>query len=500
MNLQKLLLKNTSAANWFLERISPKVLSNLGKKKAIVSYKKACTTSAYQKFLKEKGADQLRISSFEDFVRLPIMDKKNYIAKYSLSELLLNPFKDNYTIERSSGYSGKPFYWPRFSGQDDGFVSYMKLGLEKIFGIKNKTTLLINTFALGTWVTGFKFGRAASQLANMKNVKMTVVNVGTNVQEAFEIMDEFKDAYEQVIIFGYPPMLKDLLELAKRKKFQFSKYTIHVVGGGEGFPEDYRDYLAEILEVNVDQLNNKIVSAYGSADTGLEIGYEHPITVLFRRLLRKNIHARKEVLGDSRDYVPHFFQFNPMTVFIEAIKNELVYTSVGGIPVVRYNLHDSGGVIEYDKMIEIIGRYEDINSVIDTCKPYKLPVVYVYGRSDGVVHVGGANIYIEQIKQILNMKNIGSLVTGKFYTYIEYDKKMDQEFNIVCEARSTINISKHNKFLENFIANQLMELNNEYNNSYKENPKKFRPIVTLIKSKAFAEHSKDSIKIKYKRS
>ena len=193
MDLQKLLLKNPKLVKYTLENINPSLLVDLGKKKAFKAFQIASKVKAYQELIEEKGVQISSIQSEEDFRKLPIIDKQSYILKYPLGKLLKVDFAQNYTIEESSGYGGKSCFWLRYSGQDDAFVNYAEVGLVKTYNVKKKSTLVINTFALGTWVTGVKFARALCGVANKKDIKMTVANTGMVFDSAIKTIQNFAD-------------------------------------------------------------------------------------------------------------------------------------------------------------------------------------------------------------------------------------------------------------------------------------------------------------------
>jgi phenylacetate-CoA ligase len=377
-----------------LQRVNSKILSNsslLLKRKAL---KNALATKAYRDLLEKKEINTQTVS----FKNLPLIDKASYIKNYPLTDLLFHPMEEHYTIELSSGYSGEPHYWPRYKGQDDGFLTYMEMGLIFTFQIDKVKTLMLNTFALGTWVTGVKFSRFALELANRESNRMMTVNTGTVFADAINVIKDIGPMFEQIIIAGYPPFINSLIDTIKPISKQEILSKIKIMAGGEAFSENWRVSM-NIKLGNAPDDYMKIVSAYGSADTGLEIGYEQPITILLRKMLEEDQEIRSEILGDYSDYTPHFFQYNPLSIFIEEVEGELIFTSDAAIPLVRYNLHDAGGILSFDEMVAILARKYDIKKLLKELKPLKLPCCFVFGRSDGTVSIDGANIYVEEIKQ-----------------------------------------------------------------------------------------------------
>ena len=55
--------------------------------------------------------------------------------------------------------------------------------------------------------------------------------------------------------------------------------------------------------------------------------------------------------------IPTLFQYNPAGSFIEEINEEIVLTTKNATPLVRYNIHDKGGIIKFREMEEILKKY-----------------------------------------------------------------------------------------------------------------------------------------------
>jgi phenylacetate-CoA ligase len=496
MNLQKQLYRNKKLLQKVLENINPAVLIKLSQKRALKNfYDTSTNVKAYQSVLKSHNIRPRDIANITDFLKLPIIDKQSYISHHNFEELLLKPLEKNYTIEESSGFSGKSSFWPRFDGQDDLFADYMELGLIKTFSIDKKSTLLINTWALGTWVTGFKFGRGACLIANKPTNKLTVVNAGIKKDSVYKYLDFFEKSYDQIIIAGYPPFIKEIIENSIKNKIIKEPHKINLLMGGEGFPEEWRDYIASLLGIDIEKFNQKILSAYGAADVGLELGYEQPITVLLRRLLIENSEIRKQVIGVQQNYVPHFFQYNPLNMYVEVVNGELIYTAKAGIPTIRYNLHDSGNILSFDKVLDILSLKYDIKKLKKELKPLHLPVLYLMGRTDGVIPVSSANVYVEQIKSIVNHTDLQKYITGKFFAYSKLDVNFKPELFIVLEADLINNIDK--QFVEKFITKKLCSMNQDYNEFYISDTKQFSPRIDYLSRNEFSEYTDESIKIKY---
>ena len=307
--------------------------------------------------------------------------------------------------------------------------------------------------------------------------------------------------FEQVILVGYPPFVRNVLDELKSQGYDFSSVKFHIIVGGEGFPEEWRDYVLGILNGGIlDLEKNLIASAYGAADAGFDIGYEVPLTIFLRREMRKNKELATDILGDNYPYIPHLFQFNPLKNWIESVNGELCFTTDTPIALVRYNIHDKGGVIWPDKLDEILSKYYDINQLKKEYKPYRFPLVYLYGRSDGVVTVSGANVYLENLKQIFTLDFINKYdLTVRFFTYLSYDNKARPLFNIICECNAE-NVTKDSKKIEEFrneFVSELSSINSEFSNAYRSDTKACAPKIKFLTPELFTKQNPYSIKFKY---
>lgn len=476
-------------------KFATKLLEQVGKKNALKAFRNALKIKAYKDFLKSRNINYENIKTFEDFTNLPVLDKSNYIKKYPLQDLLKYSFSKHYTIERSSGYTGKPHYWPRISGQDDNVEKKLSLVFDSLFKVKSRNTLVINTFALGTWLAGTKFARFMLNFANRKDIKMTVINVGINLEEALEMLKRFYKYYDQTIIVGYNPFIKELLEKAKNKGFPFNKHKINLLIGGEGFSEEWRDYIAEIMTINIDDFDAKVISGYGAADMGSDLGFEQPVTIFFRRLLVKDKKLRHKIFGKKINHVPVLFQYSPTSMWTEVIDGELIFTADNAIPLIRYNLHDNGGIIPYQVMIDVILEKYSIDEIKERLNPMPLPLIYLYGRSDGTIQVWGANVYIEQVREAIYCSEIREFITGRFYIYVKEDSKYNTRFVLVLETDLVRKAKKHLDFITDRIVKEICYLNTEYKSSYNANPDKTKPYIKFVNRKAFSRYRKSSIKV-----
>src|SRR5690606_6506024 len=123
---------------------------------------------------------------------------------------------------------------------------------------------------------------------------------------------------------------------------------------------------------------------YGTVDLGT-MAHETPESVMIRRHLVKN-NSLSLIFPESKRQ-PTFAQYNPELFYFESSNSNLYCTAYGGIPLVRYDLKDYGGVLTrtevHDKLaqsgfdVTAQARAAGIDKLL-----WNLPYVYVYERND----------------------------------------------------------------------------------------------------------------------
>src|SRR4029077_10267232 len=97
------------------------------------------------------------------------------------------------------------------------------------------------------------------------------------------------------------------------------------------------------------------VSLYGTADAGV-LGNETPLSVCIRRYLAQHPEAARTLFGESR--LPTLVQYDPRVRFFEATgEGTLLFSGDNGVPLVRYHIADSGGLIAYSDMLDFLARH-----------------------------------------------------------------------------------------------------------------------------------------------
>ena len=334
---------------------------------------------------------------------------------------------------------------------------------------------------MGSWVTGEKFARFARWIISKRGYPASVISPGSNLDEVLEIIQNLHSYYDQILIAGYPPFLKSIIDEGGKKALDWKKIKVHLLSGGEGFSENWREYIAQKLG---NQTKN--FSAYGSADAGIGGGHETPLSVFVRQCAWKNRDLAKDLFGNA-DVLPMVFQYNPTSHFIEEINNELVFTTLSGLPIVRYNLHDHGGVRPFQTVVEILEKHgcdykknlqESGWALSDIAK---LPFSFVFGRSDGTIILSGANIYVENIKHILHLPDFVSKMTGNFIAEKISDSNLNTRLKLTIQVKNDVLIDENFKNqYKKIIVDELMKVNSEYQYLYGNYHEAVVPIIDFV--------------------
>ena len=419
---------------------------------------------AYQAFLTQHQIDCDRVNTIADFQNLPLTNKKNYIQKYSLNELCRDGKLENCDFMAvSSGSTGQPTFWPRFVSDEYQVATRFEQIFYDSFQADRGKTLAVVCFSMGTWVGGMYTANCCRHLA-AKGYPITVVTPGNNQREIFRVIEELAPLYDRVVLLGYPPFLKNALDEGIHQGIAWEQYNIKLVMAGEVFSEEWRNIVAE--KIGSTSPCYDTASVYGTADAGV-LGNETPLSICIRRFFAQNPSAMQEFFGQSR--LPTLVQYDPFNRYFEVQNNTLLFSGDNGIPLIRYHIADTGGIVSYQEMLQYL-QTKDFDPIAQL-SAHKgrgirdLPFVYVFGRSNFCISYYGANIYPENIQVGIEQPGIKDWVTGKFVMEIQQDEQSNSLFTIAVEL--VPGLSK-NEDIENAIAfsiyTQLIRLNSEYAN------------------------------------
>lgn len=438
----------------------------------------AATVPAYQAFLKEYGIEPAYIQTFEDFQKLPLTTKENYLRRYALPSLCrYGKLSSCDLIAVSSGSTGSPTFWPRFVADEFPVAARFEQIFRDSFQADSRRTLAVICFALGTWVGGMYTANCCRHLA-AKGYPITVITPGNNKAEIFRAVRELAPAFEQVVLLGYPPFVKDVIDAGIAEGIEWEKYSIKLVMAGEVFSEEWRTLLGD--RTGSQDICYDSASLYGTADAGV-LGNETPVSICIRRFLASRPDVARSLFGESR--LPTLVQYDPLSRFFEVHEGTLLFSGDNGIPLVRYHISDTGGIISFEDMMRFLADW-GFDPLVEldpqtTRGIYSLPFVYVFGRSHFTVSYYGANIYPENVTVGLEQPGIQDWVTGKFVLEVKEGGDRNRFLAVAVELAPGVGATEEmRETIAGSILTQLCRLNSEFANYV---PREYQmPQVSLL--------------------
>lgn len=437
---------------------------------------------AYKEILRKNKIDPTKIKNISDFKKLPLLNKDNYLRKYSREDLCWDgKFSEGqWVVSATSGSTGEPYYFPRTSKQDEYYAMTAELYLRENFDIQNRTTLYVDAFAMGAWIGGVFTYEAITRVAQ-KGYSISIVTPGIHKQEVINSIRSLGSDFDQVIIGCYPPVMKDIIDLGIEEGLNWSDYNLGLVFSAEGFGELFREHVLENAGIN-DPYKGSL-NHYGTVDLGT-MSHETPATVLIRKEANK-IPKLHHDLFEHQNKQPTLTQYMPELFFFESVEGGLLCTADSGIPLVRYDLKDNGGIISGHGVKQaFINNKLDFDEKLKAHKIddtyWNLPYVYLFERSDFAVTLIGGNIYPEEIRRSLLVGEIKDSVTGKFTLEVVQDKNMYSKLVIHVELRKNAAVDRLlSKAIQKSVVKTLLSDNSEYVSNYKLYGKKLWPRIVL---------------------
>ncbi len=437
---------------------------------------------AYKDFLEKQGFDPDSVVTIEDFQKVPLTSKDNYLRKYKRSELCWdgNFTNNSWTISATSGSTGKPFYFPRQDVHNDYYALTAEMYLLEHFKIDQKSTLYVDAFAMGVWIGGVFTYESVRKVAE-RGYDISVVTPGINTDEVLNCVRELGGEFDQVIIGCYPPILKDIVDIGVEQGIEWSDYNLGIVFSAEGFSESFRQYIFDKANLKDSYLST--LNHYGTVDMGT-MSHETALTNLIRKNLADSDELSRSIFGKTKK-LPTLTQFLPEQFYFEQVDGNVVCTSNSGYPLIRYDLKDIGGVLTMEE-VEVAYRESGASLRDEASRAHidghiwNLPFVYLFERADFSVTFSGAQIYPEEVKKALLNPELHDSVTGKLTLISDYDEEARNYLEVHIELRRGVDASKD---LENLVQEKVVEIliaeNSEYRVLHQANPDKLLPNIKL---------------------
>lgn len=432
---------------------------------------------AYKDFLHKNGVRASQIHRAADLRNVPPMDKANYMQHYRLADLCWDGRLDDSTLfSVSSGSSGKPFFWPRGDNLEIESSIIHALILAEFFHAHEKKTLVVDSFSMGIYIAGVITLNSVIRASEV-GMPITITTPGVEMNDVLRTLEEIGPQYEQVILAGYPPFVKDIIDAGCARGINWSAMHLKFLFAAENFSEEFREYLLE--KVGSTDAAYSSFNIYGSAEASI-LGHETPLTVVLRHAAQRDKNIFQS-LFEHEPYIPTFVQYNPALKFFEEEKGELLVTTYAGIiPLIRYNFHDTGRIFSFqdvyaNKSIQALRDVQELKQNV-----WKLPFLYISGKSDLTISLYGLKIYPENIKAGLEDPRIRDRVSGKFVMTQKYRPNQDQYWELVVELKEGVHISAElTPKVQEVVGEILRAKNLEFNRLYAAIGQKASPDVFL---------------------
>jgi phenylacetate-CoA ligase len=436
----------------------------------------AATVPAYQAFLAEHDIDPATVRTVEDFRTLPLLTKDNYLRRHPLAQLCRGgELAGCDMVAVSSGSTGEPTFWPRSVADEFAVAARFEQVFHDSFDAGRRPTLAVVCFALGTWVGGMYTASCCRHLA-AKGYPIAVITPGSNVEEILRVVTALGRQFEQVVLLGYPPFLKGVVDTGRARGVPWPDYHVKLVLAGEVFSEEWRTLMSERLGGSDPCVES--ASLYGTADAGV-LATETPLSIRIRRYLAEHPAAARELFGQAR--LPTLGQYDPRSRLFETHDGTLLFTGDNGIPLIRYHIADTGGLTSFDAMLTFLAGhgFDPVTELgHDRRDIRELPFVHVFGRSLFTVSYYGANIYPENVTVSLEQAPIAAWVTGKFVMESREDVDRDRYLAVAVELAPGVAGSEEIRDeIARSIAAALRRLNSEF--AHYTPPERQLPRVTL---------------------
>lgn len=367
-----------------LAKSKPEALIRMGQRWLLPAFRRAAKHSpAYAALLKDAGVDAASIKSIDDFIsRCPLLDKTNTFKRFGISELLCDDVKrgDLASVLTSSGHGGGGFALGLSTRQQHRrSANLIDLGLEMAFDIDAKRTLLINCLPMGVVFNS--------------NV-VCVANVSVREDMACAIVKQAGGLFDQIILCADPLFLKRLCDHSQAIGIDWSAHRVHVIVGEETFSETFRNYLAGVMHIDLDQAGSGLIgSSMGVGELGLNLFSETRETVALRRACIADPALMHRLTGirHADAPAPTFLCFNPLRTFVEVINadthgiGDLVVTvmdETAPVPLMRYLTGDRMQLLSPTALQELAAAVPGLTLP-------SMPIVVLHGRAKDRLTGGG---------------------------------------------------------------------------------------------------------------
>lgn len=392
---------------------------------------------AYASELESSHLVNYKIQQSSDLAELPILNKDTYLKKWEMRALVPGSISEVTTYSSSSGSTGEPVYVPRAALQDQQYAYIAENLLNHYFEVGGEDVLCLVGFGFGVWIGGIFTYKVLNSIGE-KRGGISVVPIGPNKELFYTSLRKLARNHRRIILMGYPPFIKDLVLEASEHGIDLKKYDLRILTAAESFSERFRERV--LTAAGIKDRYCHMLNIYGTVELGT-MAHETPVANLIKKMANENPDVFREIFGDIKK-APTLCQYYPFLTYFEQVDGRLVASGHGSyVPLVRYDLKDSGGVIAFDEMVEkmrVVGIniHEEMQKMGLTGSLIKLPFVYVYERNDMSVSLFGIIIYAEHVRLAMESNCLADKVTGRLSMTVIETKALEQQLVIHVELRS----------------------------------------------------------------
>lgn len=486
--MQNFIMSNPNRAIWFMKTMKANFWEKKGRKMALEVFQEAAEkVPAYKDFLEKQGIDPSTIKTLEDFQeKIPVMTKENYFSQYPFADLSQGEIKkDSFGICFTSGTTGSPAAMLTSKKSLSIVINGVMSFFHYLWEIRSpsKYTLYISGFALGPWLASFLSNFVLAKEAERHN--FTLTTPGSDPIMIAEILERIGNNYDQIIISGYPTVLKAFLDEGDKRKINWEEFDIKILSAGEPLPRNLKEYILNKIDP---QRKNpwRILDFFATTDASV-LGFGTPLATVIHQILNENEEFCSDIFELKK--IPSLFQYNPTAVFVEEIEDNLAVTKLGVIPLIRYQIGDLGKAISFSKMMELLEKKDyDIKNLLEKAdwqKGYfQWPFFAYLGRADDMVIIySGAKVYARNLFNLLERPETKDIRNFKLTT--ETDANYNVRLFVYLELKPDLRflsedlINMEEKYLK-FTHEELLKTNIDYKDAYRLNSQLTIPIIKIF--------------------
>jgi len=427
---------------------------------------------AYADFLRRGKIMAECISTPQDFARVPPVTKANYLHHYPLNMLARHgDIAAAGTWSTSSGSSGQPAYWPRGALSLEQSIDLYDTIFRLSFQSRERSTLAVIGFAMGNWIGG-TYTFTGIQHLRARGHRLSVIAPGIDAAAILGNIADLGPYYEQVVLVGYPPFVKDVLDQAPPRVLDMDLKILMV---GENISEGWRDHI--LKRIGKEGRAEHTCLIYGTADAGI-MGHETPATIAARRLARDDPRLNAALFGDE-EIQPTFVEYRPEFRFTETDPDGyLLFTVDNTFPLIRYRINDRGRVVTVAELAGLLGQ-RGPGFTVRTSVP-EAGFIALGQRADIAATFYALKIFPDSVRAAFEDPAVAGTVSGKFCLITDQDEDYGQTLRLHVELRAgaTADAALAPRLAELAVA-ALLRTSSEYRQLRQALGRRADPVITL---------------------